>query len=339
MSSATADGGSWLLEPITTTRLPIQAARALVTPANGRVPVRIVNVRTEAMTVFKGTKLACLETFNSSQVCSIEETSNLPQAKMNNVSVEKQQLLWQMVCDAEGDLTEAEADDLYNCLLCYADVFAGDSTDLGRTNITQHRIDTGDAKPIRQTPRRIPIARRHETKELLQSMLDRNIIQPSSSPWASPVVLVRKKNGALRFCADYRRLNSVTRKDAYPLPRVDDALDTLAGSRWFTTLDLLSGYWQVELHPEDKQKSAFTTHEGLFEFNVMPFGLCNAPATFQRLMDSVLAGLQWSSCLVYVDDVVIPGKSFKEHLSNLCNVLSCIRSANLKIHPTKCAVV
>ena len=339
VSSATADGGSWLLEPITTTRLPIQAARALVTPANGRVPVRIVNVRTEAMTVFKGTKLACLETFNSSQVCSIEETSNLPQAKMNNVSVEKQQLLWQMVCDAEGDLTEAEADDLYNCLLCYADVFAGDSTDLGRTNITQHRIDTGDAKPIRQTPRRIPIARRHETKELLQSMLDRNIIQPSSSPWASPVVLVKKKNGALRFCADYRRLNSVTRKDAYPLPRVDDALDTLAGSRWFTTLDLLSGYWQVELHPEDKQKSAFTTHEGLFEFNVMPFGLCNAPATFQRLMDSVLAGLQWLSCLVYVDDVVIPGKSFKEHLSNLCNVLSCIRSANLKIHPSKCAVV
>ena len=284
------------------------------------------------MTVFKGTKLACLETFNSSQVCSIE-------AKMNNVSVEKQQLLWQMVCDPDGDLTEAEADDLYNCLLCYADVFAGDSKDLGRTNITQHRIDTGDAKPIRRTPRRIPIARRHETKELLQSMLDRNIIQPSSSPWASPVVLVRKKNGALRFCADYRRLNSVTRKDAYPLPRVDDALDTLAGSRWFTTLDLLSGYWQVELHPEDKQKSAFTTHEGLLEFNVMPFGLCNAPATFQRLMDSVLAGLQWSSCLVYVDDVVIPGKSFKEHLSNLCNVLSCIRSANLKIHPSKCAVV
>ena len=94
--------------------------------------------------------------------------------------------------------------------------------------------------------------------------------------------------------------------------------------------DTLSGYWQVELHPEDKQKSAFTTHEGLFEFNVMPFGLCNAPATFQRLMDSVLAGLQWSSCLVYVDDVVIPGKSFKEHLSNLCNVLSCIRSANSK---------
>ena len=112
-----------------------------------------------------------------------------------------------MVCAAEGDLTEAEADDLYNCLLCYADVFAGDSSDLGRTNITQHRIDTGDAKPIRQTPRRIPIARRHKTKELLQSMLDRNIIQPSSSPWAPPVVLVRIKNGALRFCADYRRLN------------------------------------------------------------------------------------------------------------------------------------
>ena len=124
---------------------------------------------------------------------------------------------------------------------------------------------------------------------------------------------MRKKNGALRFCADYRKLNHVTRKDAYPLPRVDEALDTLAGSCWFTTLDLISGYWQVELHPDDKQKTAFSTPEELFEFNVMLFGLCNAPATFQHIMDSVLAGLQWSSCLVYVDDVVITGEAFEDH--------------------------
>ncbi len=142
-------------------------------------------------------------------------------------------------------------------------------------------------------------------------MLGRSVIQPSSSPWASPVLLVPNKDGSLRFYIDYRNVNSVTRKDAYPLPRVDDTLDTLAGSKWFSTLDLLSGYWQVEVSPEDRNKTAFCTHEGLFEFRVMPFGLCNAPATFQRLMDAVLAGLQWSSCLVYIDDIVIPGKSHR----------------------------
>ena len=121
---------------------------------------------------------------------------------------------------------------------------------------------------------------------------------------------MRKKDGTTRFCVDYRKVNDVTIKDAYPLPRVDDTLDTLAGSVWFSTLDLKSGYWQVKVAPEDREKTAFCTQEGLFEFNVMPFGLCNAPATFQHLMDSVLAGLQWSSCLVYLDDIIIMGRSF-----------------------------
>ena len=120
----------------------------------------------------------------------------------------------------------------------------------------------------------------------------------------------------------------MTQRDAYPLPCVDDALDTLAGCQWFTTLDLISGYWQVQLHPEDKQKTAFTS---LFQLNMMPFGLCNAPATFQRLMDSVLAGLQWTACLVYMDDIIIPGKTFEHHLHNLSCVFSRLRDAHLKL--------
>ena len=119
----------------------------------------------------------------------------------------------------------------------------------------------------------------------------------------------------LDFASTYRKLNSITHKDAYPIPRIDDTLDTLSGSQWFSTVDLLSGYWQVEVAEEDKPKTAFTTHEGLYEFNVMPFGLCNAPATFQRLMDLVLAGVQWSQCLVYLDDVIIIGRDFEEHKS------------------------
>jgi hypothetical protein len=112
-------------------------------------------------------------------------------------------------------------------------------------------------------------------------MIDNGLIRPSDSPWTSPVVLVKKKNGKLRFCVDYRKLNAITKKDAYPLPRIDEMLNALSGSQWFSTLDLASGYWQVAMHPNDREKTAFVTRYGTYEFNVMPFGLCNAPATFQ----------------------------------------------------------
>ena len=132
-------------------------------------------------------------------------------------------------------------------------------------------------------------------------------------------------------------MNQVTRKDAYPLPHVDDTLDTLSGAKWFSTLDMISGYWQVKVAEKDQEKTAFCTPDGLFEFKVMPFGLCNAPATFQRLMDLVLTGLKWSSCLVYLDDVVVVGKTFSEHLNNLASVFKHLRDAGLRLKPKKCA--
>ena len=150
------------------------------------------------------------------------------------------------------------------------------------------------------------------------------------------IVLVSKKDGSTRFCVDFRKVNSITTKDAYLLPRVDDTLDALTGSQWFSTLDLISGYWQVEVDPADREKTAFCTTEGLFEFTVMPFGLCNAPATFQRLMDTALAG-EWRRSVVYLDDIIIPGKTFHEHLSNLVIVFERLRKAGLKLQPSKCA--
>ena len=161
------------------------------------------------------------------------------------------------------------------------------------------------------------------------------VIAPSKSPWALPIILVQKKDGSTGFCVDYQKINEVTRKDAYPIPRIDETLDTLAGATLFSTLDLRSGYWQVEMDPKDREKTAFYTPEGLFEFNVMPFGLCNAPATFQQVMDSLLAGLHWRSCLVYIDDIVVIGKSFDEHQYNLQQVLECLRQAGLKLQPHK----
>ena len=156
-----------------------------------------------------------------------------------------------------------------------------------------------------------------ELKSLLNEMEEKEVIRPSHSPWASPIVLVCKKDGSQRFCVDCRKLNAMTRKDAYPIPRIDDTLDIHSSSWWFSTLDMVSGYWQVEVGEEDREKTAFCTSYGLYEFNVMPFGLCNGPATFQRLMDLVLAGLQMTHCLVYIDDVIVVGRSFDEHLCNI----------------------
>ena len=161
-------------------------------------------------------------------------------------------------------------------------------------------------------------------------------IEPSDSPWASPVVLVTKKDGSTRLCVDYRRLNAMTIKDAYPLPRIDDSLRLLGNQQWFSTMDLASGYWQLAMSPEAKRKAAFVTNEGLFQFRVMPFGLCNAPATFKRLMDRVLCGMRWSRCLVYLDDVISFGKTISEALLRLEEVLARLSEFGLQLKAKKC---
>ena len=195
---------------------------------------------------------------------------------LSEPSTEHREELWKLVECSEQCLTQDEKQQLFTLLLEYHDIFATRPHDFGQTNRIQHKIDTGMAPPIHQQVRRIPQFWRQEAKKLLEDVLNRGVIQPSNSPWASPIVLVPKKANSFRFCVDYRRVNSVTRKDAYPLPRVDDTFDTLAGSKCFSTLDLLSGYWQVEVDPKDREKTTFCIPEGLFEFRVMPFGLCNA---------------------------------------------------------------
>ena len=175
--------------------------------------------------------------------------------------------------------------------------------------------------PVKQQLRRMPETLKAAVKEEVQKMLNQRVVRPSSSPWSSPTVLMRKKNRAWRLCVDYRKVNSMTRRDAYPLPRIDATLDALAGAQYFTTLDLASGYWQVELEEDAKEKTTFSTSFGHYEFNVMPFGLTNAPPTFQRLMDCVLAGISPEQCLIYLDDIIVFSQTFQEHLQHLSNVL------------------
>ena len=162
------------------------------------------------------------------------------------------------------------------------------------------------------------------------------VIQPSVSEWASPPVLVRKRDGGVRWCVDYRALNSHTTKDVYPLPLIEECLDTLSGHTWFSKLDANSAYWQVHIKPEHQRKTAFTTKYGLFEFNRMPFGLCNAPATFSRVMNLVLRGLTWDIVLAFLDDILVLGTSFENHLDNLTTVFERLRQFQLKLKPRKC---
>ncbi|UYV69788.1 hypothetical protein LAZ67_7000732, partial [Cordylochernes scorpioides] len=183
------------------------------------------------------------------------------------------------------NLAYKEKEQLKQVLEKYEDLF---SSGLGRSNLAKHRIDTEGAKPIKHKPYRVSAKEREIIKEPIDEMLRDGIIRSSSSPWSFPVILVKKRDGKYRFCVDYRKLNDVTVKDVYPIPRVDEVLDTLQGSKYFSAIDLKSGYWQVEVEEKDKEKTAFTTAHGLYEFNVMPFGLCNAPASFERNMENML---------------------------------------------------
>ena len=251
-------------------------------------------------------------------------------------SSNRQHHLLTMLNQEQWNADEATRHQLQSLVLEYEDVFAVDDSELGRAQDVTHSIDTGDQHPIRQHPRRIPFALRGQVEEMVEKMLQQGVIKQSKSPWGSPIVLVAKKDGTTRFCVDYRKLNSVTKKDVYPLPRIDDTLDTLAHNKFFSTLDLASGYWQIAMEESSQEKTTFTMHIDLYEFVVMPFGLCNAPATFQRLMESILHGLIGRSCMVYLNDVLVLGKTVEEHISNLRKVWSRLRGAGLRLKPSKC---
>ena len=218
-----------------------------------------------------------------------------------------------------------------------AKVFSKDDMDIGRTNLVKHHIKLTDPAPFKEAYRRIPPQMYDEVKTHIQEMLDLGAIRPSNSPWASSIVLVRKKDGRLRFCIDLRRLNNRTVKDAYSLPRIESILDSLGGAQIFTTLDLKAGYWQVEMAEECKAYTAFTCGPlGFYECDTMPFGATNAPATFQRLMHDCLGDLNMNWCIVYLDDIIVFSDTKEEHIKRLEAVFQKLMAAGLKLKPTKC---
>src|SRR3978361_1001120 len=269
------------------------------------ISIRIANIFPNSVLIKEGDVIGTCAPVN--QVTSCEEDSQKKLKTSTSAILEKFQSSWDHLSPTEQKMARKFVVD-------EANIFESDDGRTGRTDLIKHRIDTGHAYPIRQPPRRVPFAKQQEVEHLVQKMLEEGVIEESSSPWSAPVVLVTKKDGTSRFCVEYRKLNDVTKKDSYHLPRIDDTLTTLAGSKWFSTLDLKSGYWQVGIQ-DDKEKTAFSTSNGLYHFTVMLFGLCNSPATFERLMEMVLRGLTWKTCWVYLDEFMVMVRSFEESLS------------------------
>ena len=239
--------------------------------------------------------------------------------------------------DGTKEWTQEQKKRAKTLLTKYSFLFAMDSMDLGKTDLVKHHIELTNYTPIKDRYRRIPPQQYEEVRKHLKEMLDIGAIRRSNSPWASPVVLVRKKDGSLRFCIDLRKLNARTIKDAYSIPHIEDALDSLNGACIFTSLDLKSGYWQVELDEESIPLTAFTVGPlGFYECVRMPFGLTNAPAMFQRLMESCLGDLHLSWCIIYLDDIIIFSKNPDDHITRLKGVFEKLAEAGLKLKPSKC---
>ncbi len=225
-----------------------------------------------------------------------------------------------------ADLAKLQAD--------FADVF---SPLPGRTDLVQHHIEARPGGVARSRPYRLPEHKKNVVREELTAMLDLGVIEESHSEWASPIVLVPKTDGSVRFCVDYRKVNAVSKFDAYPMPRVDELLDRLGAARFYSTLDLTKGYWQIPLSPLSKEKTAFTTPFGLHQFVTLPFGLFGAPATFQRLMDKVLRPHS-AYAAAYLDDIIIHSNDWQRHMEHLRAVLRSLRVAGLTANPRKCAI-
>ena len=296
-----------------------------------RIPVRVCNLSAHVIEI-PPKSLLC--TLSSVQVVD----SWAPDPSKNQESKSTSSSIEELGVDIDTEnLSPQHLSKAKDILNRWSDIFSKGPTDLGKADIVKHEINLTDNTPFKDPYRRIPPALYDEVRVHLKEMLDAGAIRDSQSSFSSNVVLVRKKDGSLRFCIDFRKLNSRTIRDAYTLPRINDTIDTLIGAKYFSKLDLRSGYWQVEIREEDKHKTAFTVGNlGFHECNRMAFGLTNAPATFQRLMERTMGDLNLRECLIFLDDILIFSQNFEDHLERLERVLSKLKEHGLKLKPSKC---
>ena len=293
------------------------------------LPIRLLNMSNDNLTLNKNTVLGFVEpilenahhrSFVLGEEKNTMETKDLIDYHTNekyNRSEEENTLITKLLNDYNG-------------------IFSKSKMDIGKTDVVKHQIVTLTKNPIAQPLRKVPLAMESKIETLIENLKSNNIIRESSSPWSSPIVAVQKPDGQIRMCIDYRKLNSVTERPIFPIPDEGQLFDTLGESKFFSTVDFSQGYYQVGMDEKDIEKTAFTTKQGHFEFLRMPFGLSGAPATFQRMMHCILKGLNWKTCLIYLDDVLIFSKTLTEHNTRLREVFECIKNAGLKLSPLKC---
>ena len=323
----------------TNPNLPILTASAIFKCLNSPI-VSMINDTEFPITLPKGTIIGTLHPIKEEDIFKFEEpnvrqTTTLP----SHSSTELPKKCEKMFNEAGSeDFKSQDKDKLKQLLIEFEECFAQNEYDLGSFTQIEHKIDTGTSSPIKLPLRKTPFHFRAEEEELLQKMLDAKVIEPSNSAWAAAPVLIRKKDKSVRWCLDYRELNKITKKDVFPLPHISECMDSLEGNWWFSKLDAQSAYWQIPVAENDKEKTAFRTRQGLWQFSKLPFGMVNAPSTFSRAMNLVLKGLTWTTTLAFLDDVLVLGKTTEEHLNNLKNVLQRFKQFGLRFKPDKCSL-
>ena len=349
-SACVSPGSTVIVEPTSARSAPrnILVGR-IVTPMWGDrwVPMKIVNPTQSPITLRRNAKLADVSPCLAVEDLTVAQGLCQPQVQVPASSAAPPGPSpdpGQMLSDCGLQDVDVESCDvspewrkkLADLLVTYQDVFSKDKLDCGEAKDCVHRIHLLDDRPFRLPYRRVPPADYHKLREVLTEMEERGIISKSVSEYASPLVMVWKKNGDLRICTDFRWLNAKTIKDAHPLPHQSDCLAALGGNAFFSTMDLTSGFYNVPLHESDRRYTAFTTPLGLYEYNRLPQGLCNSPASFMRMMLSIFGDLNFSSLLCYLDDLLVFAPTEEEALRRLEVVFSRLRASNLKLAQKKC---
>ena len=322
--------------------IDVQTVYATLADGRNRVTVVLRNNIRNWLEIKKGMPIAQMVATNEVPKVTNLLSAEEPKEQPTLTETERQDLLLEKL-DLAGleAWPEDQAGKARSLLKEYHDIFSLEKCDMGHTKVTKHKIVLKDldTPPFKECFRRIPPPQLDEVREHLKLMLDAGVIWPSNSPWCNAVVLVRKKDGSLCFCIDFRKLNSLTVKDSHLLPGICETLESLAGAAHYSTFDMNSGFWQVPMDEESKQYTAFTLGSmGLYECKSMPFGLCNTPPTFQRLMQNCLGELKLTYCLIYLDYVIVFSEMPEEHLRRMHVVFNHLREHGLKLKTSKCDV-
>ena len=318
-----------LVEPETgfTSLHSVLVASALVTLNDDVLFTRVLNPTATPLTLYPKQKIAYFSQYR--EPYGISASSKVASPSTSDLSL--------LFASDLSTLNRNQQERVYDLLNRFKPVFSRDKWDLGSCDRHKLRIElTEGARPSRVPYRSMNPSKRQSLKEHIDNLKAHDLITPTHSEWAAPTVLVPKRDGSYRLVIDYRKLNAQTIKTSWPLPRISDILQNLSGSCFFSSLDLCSGFHQMEIEEEDQHLTSFITPFGLYQWKRMPMGLCNAPGAFQRLMEIVLSGLTYEMVLVYLDDIIVFGTNFDEHLERLQCVLQRILDANLKISPSKC---